>query len=252
MSARDGASPVELRVEHLPDGTLEVPADGRERVAVILGGTCSVAFGDGGPEWGELGERADVFDGLATAVYIPSGRAGEIKAAAGGVRLAFASAPAAGGSLEPYVVRPGDIRSERRGRGTWVRDVHDIVGSDAPAERLLVGETFSTEGVWSAYPPHRHDHHDPPHEGALDEAFLIRVSPPSGFGVLVEYPSAGGPRGARVVTDGEIFEVGEGFHSFVAAAGHRFYYLWALAGRERVLRFRVDPRDAWLLEEPAE
>ena len=114
----------------------------------------------------------------------------------------------------------------------------------------LVGETFSAEGVWSSYPPHKHDVHDPPHESHQQESFLVRVSPPSGFGIFLTYDTIAAEREASVVYDSDIVAVSEGFHTFVAAAGHRFYYLWARAGTERVLRFRTDPRHEWLLTTP--
>ncbi|MFF4159195.1 5-deoxy-glucuronate isomerase [Streptomyces sp. NPDC001678] len=242
--------PVTLRIGELSPGRAEEHRqDGEEAVVVILGGRCDVDFGEGGPRWQGLGERADVFDGRATAFYAPPGRRWRIAAGAAGVRFAVASAPAsASASREPYAVRPDEVRTQKRGSGVWGREVHDIVGPDRPADGLLVGETFSAEGVWSSYPPHKHDEHDPPHESHQQEAFHVRVSPPSGFGLFLHYPSETAERRSRVVQDGDVVTVREGYHSFVAAAGHRFYYLWALAGTERHLCFRTDPRHEWLLD----
>jgi len=242
--------PVALRVADLAAGPLEVGEPDREHVVVVLGGTCRADCGTGGPAWDDLGARADVFDGPATAVYVPAGRTAVL---AGAARVAVASAPGTPGpDRAPYVVRPGDVAIEHRGRSSWAREVHDIVAADRPADQLLVGETFhAPDAAWSGYPPHRHDRDDPPHEARLVEAFLVRVDPPTGFGVLVHYPDAPGDRAARVVTDGELVAVEGGYHSFAGAGGHRFYYLWAIAGIGRDLRFRTDPRDAWLVEPPA-
>ncbi|MFF7366569.1 5-deoxy-glucuronate isomerase [Streptomyces tricolor] len=239
--------PVTLDVGELAPGQSRTfrPTD-EEAVVVLLGGRCDVRF-DGGPHWEQLGERADVFDGRATALYAPAGRGWRMTAGPGGVRFALAAAPAST-PYEPYVVRPDQVRSERRGTGVWSREVHDIVGPDQPSDSLLVGETFSAEGVWSSYPPHKHDAHDPPRESHQQEAFHVRVDPPSGFGIFLHYPSTEDPRQAQVVHDGDTVTVREGYHSFVAAAGHRFYYLWALAGTERELHFRTDPRHTWLLD----
>ncbi|MER6362680.1 5-deoxy-glucuronate isomerase [Kitasatospora sp. NPDC001527] len=239
--------PVGLRIGELAPGDFaQQHQDGAEAVVVLLGGRCDVDFDGPGPHWPGLGARADVFDGRATAFYAPAGRRWRITAGPAGVRYAVATAPA-GTPREPYLVTPDGVRAERRGTGVWAREVHDIVGPDRPADGLLVGETFSAEGVWSSYPPHKHDRHDPPFESHQQEAFHVRVSPPSGFGLLVHYPSVAADRRATVVQDGDVVAVREGFHSFVAAAGHRFYYLWALAGTERHLCFRTDPRHAWLL-----
>ncbi len=241
--------PVALRLGELAPGRSQEHSQAdEEAVVVILGGRCDVRFDGPGPHWVGLGERADVFDGRATAFYAPAGRSWRITAGPAGVRFAVAAAPAAPGR-EPYVVRPDQVRAEHRGSGVWAREVHDIVGPEQPADGLLVGETFSAEGVWSSYPPHKHDAHDPPHESHQQEAFHVRVDPPSGFGLFVHYPSVDVDRQARVVLDGDVVTVREGYHSFVAAAGHRFYYLWALAGTERALCFRTDPRHAWLLDD---
>lgn len=239
-----------LEVAQLAAGEpLELPADARERVVVVLGGSCSARFPGESQRWDALGERSDVFDGRATALYAPLGQACLIHGGAGGVRVAVVSAIGVR-ERAPYVVRPAEVRVERRGRGVWTRDVHDIVGPDYPADRILLGETFSTTGVWSGYPPHRHDRHDPPHESRLDEVFLVQVRPRSGFGVLVRYADGQERETAEVVHDGDILSVREGYHSFIAAGGHQFYYLWAIAGDERVLRSRTDRRHAWLLDEP--
>ncbi len=243
MSTRPGTG-VRLEVRDINEVT-KLASDSEEIVVVILGGTCSVAFDDGST-WDALGERADVFDGRATAFYVPVTRTCTVTPETE-LRVAVISSTT-DVVHEPYVRRPADIQVEERGQGAWMREVHNIVGANESSERLFVGETFNGKGVWSSYPPHKHDKHNPPHEYALDEVFLVRVSPPSGFGVFVHYPSDDGPRYADVVNDGEIVEVQSGYHSFVVAAECRFYYLWALAGECRKSAFFTDPRDAWILE----
>lgn len=251
MSASSQAAPaLGLRVEEPAAGeAVELPADSRERVVVVLGGRCSAHFPASGRRWSGLGGRGDVFDGPATALYVPRGQSCRVRAEAGGARLAVVSAEALH-DREPYVVMPHEVRIEHRGRGTWARAVHDVIGPEQAADRLVLGETFSTAGVWSGYPPHKHDRHDPPHESRMDEVFLVQVRPRTGFGVLLRYSAGDERERAEVVHDGDIVAVTEGYHGFVAAGGHRFYYLWALAGDERVLRPRTDPRHAWLLQEP--
>ncbi|APR75942.1 5-deoxy-glucuronate isomerase [Minicystis rosea] len=242
---------LDLSVHDLSAGQpLTLLPDTRERVVVISSGRCSARFLESDRSFADLGQRADVFDGPATAVYAPRGQTCQIEAAAGGAQIVVVSADAAR-EREPYVVRPKDVHIEHRGRGVWAREVHDIIGPDQPADRILLGETFSVDGVWSGYPPHKHDRHDPPHESRLDELFFIQVRPRSGFGVLIHYPATAEREQATVVRDGDIISVSEGFHSFVAAGGHRFYYLWALAGEGRALRMTTDPRHAWLSSAPA-
>ncbi len=223
----------------------------QESVVIILGGSCAIEFTKGGPRWTDLGERADVFSGRATACYVPIGRGWQITGGPTGVRYAVASA-AATTQREPYLVTPDEITVERRGSGVSQREVHNLIDQNKPADGLLVGETFSDGAVWSSYPPHKHDKHNPPDESHHQESFYVRVSPPSGFGLFLHYPTVESDREVTVVQDGDIVQVESGYHSFVVAAGHRFYYLWALAGSQRELHFHTDPRHQWLLGKPEE
>ena len=233
-------------------GVVELGGPSVETVVVVLGGSCTVRLPDG-TRWDDVGERADVFDGVATSFYLPPGTTATVEsddatvAVVSSVVSSVVSAVARTAGA-PYLVRPGQVSVQQRGTGSWAREVHDLVGPDDPAERLLVGETFSGSGVWSSYPPHKHDRHAPPDEHALEEVFLVRVRPASGFAVFVHYPDADGPRDASVVTDGQTVTVHSGFHSFAVAAEHQLYYLWALAGDERELRFATDARDRWILD----
>lgn len=238
---------VELTQSLEPLKPLKIESSEEETVVVVLSGKCSATF-EGGPRWDGLGGRNDVWDGKATAFYVPVGATCEVTAETDSAHVAVIAASAST-VREPYLVTPDDISVQHRGRDSWQREVHDIISPEHPADRLLVGETFNGAGVWSSYPPHKHDHHNPPVESKQVESFLVRVEPTSGFGVFVHYPDSAGERNASIVTDGEIVNVERGFHSFVAAGGHKFYYLWALAGQERVLCFHTDERDAWLLDE---
>ena len=246
-----GANPgIAVEIADLAAGErLELAADGMERCVVILSGHCSVDVPEAGLHRANLGAREDVFDGRATAVYVPRQRQCQLLGAHAGAQVAIVAAPAAD-DHEAYVVMPDGLHVERRGRGAWKRTVYDILGPSQPASRLLVGETFSRAGVWSGYPPHKHDREDPPNEHRFDEVFYLRVKPRSGFGVLLHYPEGAPRESATVVHDGDIIVLTEGYHSFVAAAEHELYYLWALAGGRRQLAMRTDPRHAWISQLP--
>lgn len=77
--------------------------------------------------------------------------------------------------------------SEDYGKRCFEREVHTIVGEDFPAEKLIVGETFNKPGLWSSYPPHRHEKNRPPEEYFLEEVYHYRVEPEGGFGIQVLY-----------------------------------------------------------------
>jgi 5-deoxy-glucuronate isomerase len=240
--------PVDLHTRLLRDNATDTGLrPNHETVLVLLGGRATVTVDDG-PRWTDIGTRRDVFDGPATACYLPAGLRWHITADAGGVAYAVITCPASTAG-EPYLVTPEQVVTQRRGRGAFARDVHDIISPHHRAEALLVGETFNAgDGVWSSYPPHKHDHHDPPYESAQREAFLVKVHPDTGYGLFMHYRTADDPRQTTVVYDGDVITVEDGYHSFVAAAGHKFYYLWALGGTERTLHFNTDPRHRWLLE----
>jgi 5-deoxy-glucuronate isomerase len=127
---------------------------------------------------------------------------------------------------ESRVIDPASIAEEQRGEGSTQRRVRTYL----PEGQLIVGETLNPAGGWSSYPPHRHEH---------EELYLYRFEPASGFGVHVSYDEAGDA--ARVVRDGSIARITDGYHPVVAAPAAAMYYLWALAGDHDTVDTRVDP-----------
>ena len=225
----------------------EKPVDavspGRESLLVILGGRCSIAVGDGAA-WNALGGRDSVFDGAATAVYVPAGMRYRITAD-GRAEVAVLRAPADAGG-EPYVISPSEVAVAGRGGGAWHRTVHTILDESRPAQRLVVGETFNEPGAWSSYPPHKHDRHDPPREARFQEVYHFRVAPEAGFGIQRLYSPEAGVDSTFVVEDGDTVLIPFGYHPVVAAPGYRLYYLWALIGEGRRLLMKEDPAHAWV------
>jgi 5-deoxy-glucuronate isomerase len=125
-------------------------------------------------------------------------------------------------------VDPKDVADERRGEGTTRRRVRTYVG-EGP---LIVGETLNPPGLWSSYPPHRHEH---------EEIYLYRFDPPDGFGLQMRSEHDGDEH-AVVVRDGRIERITSGWHPVVAAPGSTMYYLWALAGTTDTLETELDTR----------
>jgi 5-deoxy-glucuronate isomerase len=124
------------------------------------------------------------------------------------------------------LIDPVTVAEEERGEGTTARCVRTYV----PEGELIVGETLNPPGGWSSYPPHRHEH---------EELYLYRFDPPKGFGVHVSYDEEHDE--ARIVRDGSIERITEGYHPVVAAPAAAMYYLWALAGDADTVDTRVDP-----------
>ena len=214
-----------------------------EAALVILGGRCDVD--SGGDSWDDLGARGDVFEGKATALYLPPGREVAVRARDGGVRIAICKALAESGP-RPQLVLPEDVKSRTVGAHNWRREVQDIVGAGVEARRLLVGETYNEPGAWSSYPPHKHDVASLPDEVKLEEIYHFRVEPPQGFGIQRIYTADGSVDEVYAIRDGDTVMIPHGYHPVAAAPGYRVYYLWMLAGPERVMRPRDDPQHAWV------
>jgi 5-deoxy-glucuronate isomerase len=260
MSSVDGSA--DRLVERTPlvragDGTLYISLDlieagvaarielaGRdERLVVIMAGTVEVLID--GQAAGIAGRRGDVFDGPGDAIYLPGSVPATLVPVGGPVTVALAAAPPGPSPAGPArVIATSEQRVATVGRDGWRRTVRTILGPDAPASRLLVGETINPPGLWSSYPPHRHDR-DSDEEVRLEEVYLFRLKPADGFGVQVRYDSDS-EREARMVRDKEVAVITTGFHPVVAAPGYELYYLWVMAGEGRVQRVYIDPRYRWV------
>jgi 5-deoxy-glucuronate isomerase len=208
-----------------------------ESVAVLLAGEV---------EWnGVTARRGDVFDGPASACYVPPAATVEVHARARSelALVATTTADLARSRAEPTTVGPADVAVHRRGRPGWERAVHDVVAGGVPAQRLVVGETFNEPGQWSSFPPHKHDGGDG--EPACEEVYYFRFDKPEGFGFQGLYDADGDGR-AILVRHGTVVGIPRGYHPVSAAPGYRLYYLWALAGTSRRLSVHEDPAHRWL------
>jgi len=225
--------------ETLRDGTKD-----EEAVLYIFGGNCSVS-GEGF-NFKTVGVRRDVFDGKASAVYLPP-HTQFVVTAASDLSAALVKAPAtAAGS--PQHITPKDIRIREVGKDNWQRKVHDVGMDNLAAQRLLFGETFNPPGNWSSAPPHKHDVENPPAEARLEELYFYRLKPQQGFGLQRVY-TADGYDQVFVVGDGDVVTLPRGYHPVVAAPGYELYYFWVLASfHDRKMRVQDDPKHLWLKE----
>jgi 5-deoxy-glucuronate isomerase len=241
---------LDLRVAD-PGETVEI-APGDERLVVILSGRAELTLD--GQDLGVVGNRADVFDGAGDAVYVPPSSSAVFTALgdddAGGITLAVVSAPVtAQATGEARVIAAAAQREVVVGQDSWGRTVRTILGQDDAASRLIVGETVHNgTGTWSSFPPHRHDR-ESADEAQLEEVYFYRVHPANGFAVQVRYDTDADQEDLRIVHDGDAAAITSGFHPLAAAPGHGLYYLWILAGEQRVMRVYVDPRYRWVSEQ---
>lgn len=217
----------------------------KESLIVILSGWATFSFPSGIAHFSGTHGRNSVFEGTATSLYVPKGEACEIAASSGALEIAIVSATATN-KHAPFLVPPRDVTVEERGRKEWSRRVETILGGAEKTDTLIIGETFSGKGVWSGYPPHKHDQDIAGEETRHQEVFLFKCDPRQGFGICVGYDDSGEPMHGDIVRHNDKFVVSKGYHSIVVAAGYQLYYLWALSGSQSMLQWRSDPTHAWI------
>jgi 5-deoxy-glucuronate isomerase len=218
---------------------------GREILAVVLRGR--VTFEVDGRRFENVGGRPNVFSGKPSSVYLPAG-AKYLLRSDDQAEIALPSAPS-DLAIEPYAIAPAQVASGAWGAANFKRTYHQILTlasqPDLPARRLIVGETFTPSGNWSTYPPHRHQAENLPTEARHEEMYYFRVSPPDGFGIC-RYYNDEGEEEYFTIRDNSVHMMARGYHTVVSAPGYTTYYLWFLAGEQRVQAVVDDPALAWV------
>lgn len=218
----------------------------REMLAVILGGKAS--FDINGQHFEKVGGRPNVFSGKPHSVYIPAGATFSIQAEVP-VEIALPSAPSDQTSIPPYVISPAQVTNGIWGAANFKRSFHQILTlagqPDLPARRLIVGETFTPSGNWSTYPPHKHQEDDLPRQAFHEEMYYFRVNPSEGFGICHYYNEEGEDENFTI-RDNSIHMLPRGYHTVVSAPGYTTYYLWFLAGKQRIQAAVEDPAVGWV------
>ena len=216
----------------------------REACLVILSGTVDVDAD--GQSYPGLGERASVFEGPATSIYLPASVAYKLTAVSD-AEIAVCTAPGSGAGLV-RVIAPGEVGLETRGQGTNTRHVRNILPDSEPADSLLVVEVITPGGHWSSYPPHKHDRDAFPEETFLEETYYHRLSPPQGFAFQRVYTDDRTIDETMAVEDGDVVMVPRGYHPVGAPHGYDLYYLNVMAGPRRDWVFANDPAHAWIVQ----
>jgi len=216
-----------------------------ELLAVILGGKASFEVND--RQFKKVGGRPNVFSGKPHSVYIPAGARFTIQAE-GAVEIALAGA-LSDLNVEPYLIAPQQVANGVWGAANFKRHYHQILTLSAqpelPACRLIAGETFTPSGNWSTYPPHKHQVDNLPREAYHEEMYYFKVNPGDGFGIC-HYYNEEGEEENFTVRDNSIHMMPRGYHTVVSAPGYTTYYLWFLAGNQRVQATVDDPALGWV------
>ncbi len=217
----------------------------REVLLVLVEGKAEIAVGN--DDFGELGERMDVFERTKPwCVYVPNGADWRARATTP-CTLAVCMAPGHGGH-SARIIGPDDITDEARGKGANTRQIHAIAMEQADvADSLLVTDVYTPSSNWSSYPPHRHDEDEYPNITYLEETYYHRVTPNQGFGIQRVFTEDGELDETFTVSDHDVVLVPKGHHPCGAPYGYDMYYLNVMAGPIRKWRFKNHPDHDWIV-----
>lgn len=216
----------------------------REAILVFVEGKGRVT--GAGKDWGEMGERMDVFEKTPPhCLYLPDGSDWAVTATTA-LTLAVCTAPGKG-SHAPARLGPEGIELTPRGKGTNTRYINNIaMEARDVADSLLVTEVFTPAGHWSSYPPHRHDEDRFPDMTYLEETYYHRLNPPQGFGIQRVFTEDGSLDETMAVANHDVVLVPKGHHPCGAPYGYEMYYLNVMAGPLRKWRFANHPDHDWI------
>lgn len=220
------------------DSVAEATGD-TEAILVMIEG--KARLNAAGRDWGELGNRMDVFEKTPPhCLYVPNGQDWQAEATTD-CTIAVCTAPGRGGHPARRV-GPDGITLTQRGEGTNTRWINNIaMEAEDYCDSLLVTEVFTPAGNWSSYPSHRHDEDDFPRITYLEETYYHRVNPADGWAVQRVYTDDGTLDECMAVRDGDVVLVPRGHHPCAAPHGFEMYYLNVMAGPRRAWRFEMAP-----------
>ncbi|MCU0830643.1 MAG: 5-deoxy-glucuronate isomerase [Rhizobiaceae bacterium] len=234
---------VGFEAHRMQPGDVATGATGdREAILVLVEGKARISVEK--TNFGELGQRMNVFEGTPpAALYVPGAKHWAATATTDCV-LAVCLAPAKGN----YPVRLIEgIARVTRGVGPNTRFIHPIAMEERDiAGSLLVTEVFTPAGHWSSYPPHRHDEDDYPNMTYLEETYYHRLNPAQGFGFQRVWTEDGALDETMAVHDHDVVLVPKGHHPCGAPHGYEMYYLNVMAGPLRKWRFKNHPDHQWI------
>jgi 5-deoxy-glucuronate isomerase len=221
------------------------PEPGHEAALTILTGSVKATASD--QTWGSLGGRTNVFDSATDTLFVPDGNRVELEAL--GSESEIAVSQATSDFKGPVTLYPAaDAVIAQRGLPGWQREVRTYITPAANVNRLILGETINGVGQWSSFPSHKHDRNNLPIEADLEEVYLFKIEPPTGFAFQGLY-SPDDPETANrafLVRKDDVVAIPRGYHPVAAAPGHRVYYFWILAGNGHDLKFYTQDELRWL------
>jgi len=190
--------------------------------------------------------RPDPFSGLPHAVYIPAGESIEVVAMSTFEAAIYGTPAERKGEIE--IVKPDDIKILEIGDGNWYINGYFVIGSDFPAQKLIIGETQIPAGNWCSVPPHSHDKDIPGIETKLEEIYLFKFKPEQGFGFQGLYTDDRSLDNAYILRNNDVILVARGYHPNVAGPGYEMRMFWGMGGKSRNWIPYEDPEHKWIGE----
>lgn len=102
------------------------------------------------------------------------------------------------------------------------RRIHNMLGHNVQASRLLAGFTIGEPTAWTSWPPHEHS-------SSKEEFYLFLDMPAPAFSTQYVYTDPREPEFIAVVRENDCVTVPGGYHPTVAAPGYRSVFLWVMA-----------------------
>lgn len=247
-------TPGDGQLKHITLGVLRLnanetitfrPETDHEAALTIATGVVDVAARDG-QRWEALGGRASVFEGPTDTVFAPAGHNVDLHAVSNSEIIIAQARSDFKGPVALFSA--ADAMVEHRGKPGWQRDVMTYIKSTSNANRLILGEVTSGISQWSSFPPHKHDVDKLPEEANLEEIYLFRIEPETGFAFqgLYSLDNPDTRNQAYVIRNNDAVAIPGGYHPVAVAPGHRIYYYWVVAGIGHTLKVHVEDNQRWL------
>ena len=215
----------------------------KETAFIVLSGHCDVLFD--GQIYENVGNRQSVFENRkAECFYMPRDQRLSVRAR-DHVKIAVCATPI-GEKTEPQLLREDHATLKLLGRPPFERETSFLIDGTTNAKILTVGESYTTEGNWAGFPPHKHDVDNMPAECIAEEIYYFLFEPEQGFAVQCLYTKDGSVDVAYRVKEDELVEFPYGYHTTVSTPGYKTYFLWLMAGDYQGFNRSSDPDHDWI------
>lgn len=239
INSQNSLKRIDLQVVKVDKNPLKFPVFKGERFIVLLQGSIEIHLSCGTTF--ELKNRFNVFDSRPSGFYLPGNTEATIfspQTSEIAVCISRISSPSS--IHKPYLIHPKDTLTRTVGCGKYKRKVTDILSIQTPAHFLLIGETLSLPGMWSSYPPHKHDKFSSS-ETKMEEIYFYKLQNPKRFGLQCLYSPDHHTDECYRVFNNSAMAIPYGYHPVSAPPDSSLYYLWILSGPKRNLIYAQDP-----------